>query len=148
MCDPCGSQRPYAQYTLGMTCIAFIEWQIVNKLCIGTFALVPLKFSVYFSITNFSILYRYFYKTVISVYLLHTLFYLNNFFYLFINIILLEYLSNSCFFSLYHPKRQNPSLKLFASLIPSSSQYSPPLYHHNLLSYLSQTPHLSLEFLS
>ena len=81
-CDPCGSQHPYAQYTLDTTCIAFLEWQIVNKLGSKAFGPVRLKFSAYFNITTyfFSILYRHFYKTLISVYLLYILFYLNNFF--------------------------------------------------------------------
>jgi len=73
-CDPCGSQHPYAQYTLGMTCIALLEWQIVNKLDSRAFAPVRLKFSVYFSITTyfFYFIQSFLQNTYINSFIIHS----------------------------------------------------------------------------
>lgn len=72
-CDPCGSQHPYAQYTLDTTCIAFLEWQIGNKLGSKAFGPVRLKFSVYFNITTYFFL---FYTVIFIKYLYQFIYYI------------------------------------------------------------------------
>ena len=101
---------------------------------------VRLKFFVYFSIIIyffFFFLQSHFHKTLISDYLLYTIFYLNNIF-IFLYYYFIEVSLKLTFLvSLSHPKWQNPFLKLSASL---SSQSSQPL--------VSNPSSLSLRFLS